>query len=296
MKININQYFLTESIKTKIEKVTICFSIIGFLVHLTLIILAYYNVINYDAEGLLKNPISSIYTPFSFILFYEVYLLIYYLPKSTSKYIGKQYEIITLIIIRKVFKDLGNLNLEENFFKSTSDLQFLIDLGTVLILFALILVFYKLNKEQSRAEVEVTISKEIQLFITFKKWVAFLLVPLFFTLSAISLTGWVKASFYNSVNIIALAADTNKIFFDNFFTTLIVTDVLILLFSFLLTDKFQTVMRNSGFIITTILIKISFGAVGVVNNIMVITALLFGVCILYIYNKYNQLLDDTNKK
>ena len=296
MKININQYFLTESIKTKIEKVTICFSIIGFLVHLTLIILAYYNIINYDAEGLLKNPISSIYTPFSFILFYEVYLLIYYLPKSTSKYIGKQYEIITLIIIRKVFKDLGNLNLEENFFKSTSDLQFLIDLGTVLILFALILVFYKLNKEQSRAEVEVTISKEIQLFITFKKWVAFLLVPLFFTLSAISLTGWVKASFYNSVNIIALAADTNKIFFDNFFTTLIVTDVLILLFSFLLTDKFQTVMRNSGFIITTILIKISFGAVGVVNNIMVITALLFGVCILYIYNKYNQLLDDTNKK
>ncbi len=295
MKININQYFLTESIKTKIEKVTICLSIIGFLVHLTLIILAYYNVINYDAEGLLKNPISSIYTPFSFILFYEVYLLIYYLPKSTSKYIGKQYEIITLIIIRKVFKDLGNLNLKENFFKSTSDIQFLIDLGTVLILFALILVFYKLNKEQSRAEVEVTISKEIQLFITFKKWVAFLLVPLFFTLSAISLTGWVKASFYNSVNIIALASDTNKIFFDNFFTTLIVTDVLILLFSFLLTDKFQTVMRNSGFIITTILIKISFGAVGVVNNIMVITALLFGVCILYIYNKYNQLLDDTNR-
>ena len=283
----IQNYLLTDNIKHTIERITIGFSIIGFLVHLLLIVAVHFNIINGGNDGLLQNPISSIYTPFSFILFYEVYLLIFYLPKSTSKYIGKQYEIITLIVIRKVFKDLGNLDLNENFFKTKTDIIFLIDLGTVLILFALIFFFYKINNEKPKNE-EV-VSSEISLFVTVKKWIACILVPLFFTLSAISLTGWVGGVINKNFYAVSINVDTNMIFFDSFFTVLIVTDVLILLISFLITDKFQTVMRNSGFIISTILIKISFGTTGILNNILVVTALLFGVCILYLYNKHNQL-------
>jgi hypothetical protein len=37
------------------------------------------------------------YTPFSVLLFDEVYLLVYYLRRSTTIYIGKQYEIIALM-------------------------------------------------------------------------------------------------------------------------------------------------------------------------------------------------------
>ena len=283
----IQSYLLTDKIKNTIEKITIGFSIIGFLVHLILIVGVHFNIIDAGNNDLLKNPISSIYTPFSFILFYEVYLLIFYLPKSTSKYIGKQYEIITLIVIRKVFKDLGSLDLNDNFFKTKTDIIFLIDLGTVLILFALILFFYKINNDKPKHNDMV--SKEIKTFINVKKWIAFALVPLFFTLSAISLTGWVIGLVNKNINNIGIHVDTNMIFFDSFFTVLIVTDVLILLISFLLTDKFQTVMRNSGFIISTILIKISFGTTGILNNILVVTAILFGVCILYLYNKHNEL-------
>jgi hypothetical protein len=82
-----------------------------------------------------KSPISAVYTPFSFILVYEVFLLVFYLPRSISSYIGKQYEIITLIVIRRIFKDIGYMELSGNWFQSENDLQFTYDLITAIILF-----------------------------------------------------------------------------------------------------------------------------------------------------------------
>jgi hypothetical protein len=83
--------------------------------------------------------------------------------------------------------------------------------------------------------------------------------------------------------------DINKIFFEDFFTILILVDVLILLFSFLHSDKFSTVIRNSGFIISTIMIKLSFNTEGILNLILLVLSVVFGIVILYIHNKYEQL-------
>ena len=83
--------------------------------------------------------------------------------------------------------------------------------------------------------------------------------------------------------------DVNKIFFDDFFTILILIDVLLLLFSFLHTDKFSKVIRNSGFIISTILIKLSFGAEGILNTILIVVAVSFGIVILSIHNQYEKI-------
>jgi phosphoglycerol transferase MdoB-like AlkP superfamily enzyme len=101
---------LSEKFKVRSETGILLVAIISFIIHLSIISLVDLGFIILDAPSkLLSNPISAIYTPFSFILIYEVYLLIYHLPKSTSTYIGKQYEIVTLIVIRKVFKDLSEL-------------------------------------------------------------------------------------------------------------------------------------------------------------------------------------------
>ena len=66
-----------------------------FFVHLFLICLAYLGLFGETPPDLLADPIAAIYTPFSFILIYEVYLLIFFLPASITQYIAKQYEIIT---------------------------------------------------------------------------------------------------------------------------------------------------------------------------------------------------------
>jgi len=66
--------------------------------------------------------------------------------------------------------------------------------------------------------------------------------------------------------------------------------VILLLFSFFHTDEFHKVIRNSGFIISTILIRISFSVSGIINNLLIVSAILFGLIILFIHNKFEKRL------
>ena len=137
------QSILSEKIKDRIEKVILSIAIASFIIHLLIIYLVDLKFISIDINSnLLTNPIAAIYTPFSFILLYEVYLLIFFLPKSFTKYVSKQYEIMSLIIIRRLFKDLSNLRLTGDWFNIKYDLQFSYDLAPSLLMFFLIYLFY----------------------------------------------------------------------------------------------------------------------------------------------------------
>ncbi|MBC8111631.1 MAG: hypothetical protein H7Y04_11270 [Verrucomicrobia bacterium] len=283
---------LSENTRQKIEVVIVSIAIITFLLHLLLIALVDFNIIPVSSYSeLLINPIAAIYTPFSFILIYEVYLLVYYLPKSTTVYIGKQYEIITLILIRRIFKDLSKLEFTADWFKVQNDLQFTYDLLATVTLFFLIFIFYRLSEKKEAEPIKSNHSPlGLAKFIQMKNIIAMCLVPIFLVLAVYSLTHWIYESFFSLSQIVNTIKDVNKIFFDEFFTVLILIDVLLLLISFLQTDKFNKVIRNSGFIISTILIKLSFGIDGLLNTILIVVAVLFGVIILGIHNRYEKIL------
>lgn len=281
---------LSEKTKKSAEIFFVSLAIISFLLHLTIIALVDLKIILInDYSKLLSNPISAIYTPFSFILIYEVYLLVYYLPKSTTIYIGKQYEIITLIIIRRIFKDLTKLEFSENWLNSKANVNFTLDILATIILFFLLFLFYNLNKKNEINQSKIQKTFDINSFIKLKKVFAIGLIPIFLVLSIYSLAHWIYESFFSLTQIVDKIKDINKIFFADFFTILILIEVLLLLFSFFLSDKFNKVIRNSGFIISTILIKLSFGAEGILNTILIVAAVLFGVIILAIHNKYEKL-------
>ncbi|MGB0778458.1 MAG: hypothetical protein ACPGR7_10560, partial [Flavobacteriaceae bacterium] len=183
------QIFLSVNAKQRIEKTILYIALLGFLIHLILIYLSKFDLIHYTFESeLFKNPISAIYTPFSFILVYEVYLLIYYLPKSFTTYITKQYEIITLIIIRKLFKDLSALELTSDWFEIKGDLQFTYDLLASVVLFYLIFLFQKQGMQKLTQE--KGIKPKIERFIRRKQIIALFLVPLFFTMALVTLFSW----------------------------------------------------------------------------------------------------------
>lgn len=282
------EFFLSEKTKKKCEKIIVYVAIISFIAHLLVIALVNLNIVEInDPSKLLVNPIAAIYTPFSFIIVYEVYLLIYYLPKSTSVYIGKQYEIISLIIIRRIFKDLSNIELTTDWFLVKNDIQFTYDILAIVILFYMIYYFYKLVKVNTNTTVESEKS-EIIGFINLKKVVAVCLIPILFAMSVFSLSNWIYENFFSISKLIKELKDINNVFFENFFTVLILVDVLILIYSFLYSDKFNKVIRNSGFIISTVLIKISFSTTGLINTILIVVAVLFGVVIFKIHNLYNK--------
>ena len=144
---------LSEEVRKKSEGIIISVAIISFILHLLLVVLVNLNLLHVNEYStLFTNPIAAIYTPFSFILIYEVYLLVFYLPKSTTIYIGKQYEIITLILIRGIFKDLANLEFTREWFRVNSDLKFTYDLIATLVLFFLIFIFYRLNDRKDEEQ------------------------------------------------------------------------------------------------------------------------------------------------
>jgi len=286
------QQFLSPKAKKKSEGIILTIAIASFLIHLVIIFLVDFDIIHLDAPSdLLANPIVAIYTPFSFILLYEVYLLIYYLPKSFTTYISKQYEIMTLIVIRRLFKDFSGLSLTPDWFSSKYDLQFTYDLASSLILFFLIYLFYIQSKKQF-PEPKLTVSQQVAInrFVGIKKIIANFLVPVFLILAIYSLTSWLFSVLNPGENGANSFVNINNIFFEHFFTVLIFADVLLLLYSFFIADDFHKVMRNSGFIISTILIRLSFSNVGLLNNLLIICAIVYGLFILIIHNKYQKFL------
>ena len=280
------QKLLSDKTRTTTEKIILNIALLSFFIHLLIIYLLKFNVIEFSSDTeLLNNPISAIYTPFSFILIYEVYLLIYYLPKSFTTYITKQYEIITLIIIRKLFKDLSSLELSSNWFEIKGDLQFTYDLIASLLLFLFIYLFQKQGKKKVKQQIDL--KPDIEKFVKKKRLIAVILVPLFLFMALDTLFKWSNGMSITTNEFPSLES-INNLFFDQFFTVLILVDVVLLLISFFYTDQFHKIIRNSGFIISTILIRMSFGVNGLTNTILILVAVLFGLAILSIHNKYEK--------
>ena len=268
--------FSDRNVKT-FEKLIIFLALAGFLVHLSLIFAESFLgfEIFMSQTNLTSNPISALYTPFTFILIYEAFLLIYYLPRSFTTSVAKEFEIISLVIIRKIFKDIPELNLDSNSIINEGNLLILYDLLGIIIIFFLIYLFKKtwLNTPKRKSD------KKLQNFINYKKLISISLVPILFVLCFTNFYDWfVDVFVYKQFN-----DDLNGVFFVDFFTVLILVDVLILLISFQYTERYSQLMRNTGFIISTILLRLSFSVTGLFSIILLVLGVAFGLVILKIY-------------
>ena len=269
--------FSEKAIK-KFEKYILYLASIGFVIHLIIILLNNYNIIELSIVGpdLFSNPISALYTPFSFILVYEAFLLIYYIPRSFTTAVGKQYQIMSLIVIRKIFKDIPLVDLNANWIENANNQQLIFDLVGVLLIFFLIYLF-KVTKERLPVK---PVSEKLDRFIASKKLVSIVLLPILFSICIISFVNWYNGVFIEE----SFDENLNNLFFNEFFTILILTDVFILLLSFQYTERYSQLIRNTGFIISTILLRLSFSVSGLTSVLLIISGIVFGLLILLIYN------------
>ena len=268
----------SQKIIKAFEKNILYLASFGFVLHLIIIMLNNYNYIELSIVGtnLFSNPISALYTPFSFILVYEAFLLVYYIPRSFTTAVGKQYQIMSLIVIRKIFKDIPLVDLNANWLTNTNNLQLIYDLLGVLIIFFLIFLFRK-TKEKLPIK---PVSEKLDRFIASKKLVSIVLPPTLFFVCLFIFSNW-----FNGVFVLeTFDGNLNNLFFNEFFTILILADVFILLLSFQYTERYSQLIRNTGFIISTILLRLSFSASGLSSIVLIISGILFGLIILLIYN------------
>tara|TARA_A200000113_G_scaffold225396_1_gene246112 strand:- start:3180 stop:4067 length:888 start_codon:yes stop_codon:yes gene_type:complete len=276
----------SENNQRKVERATLWLSMIGFIIHLFLIYAKKYNFLHVPFESsLLIDPISAIYTPFSIILVYEIYLLVVNLPRSFTTSVSKQFEIISLILIRRIFADIPKIDLKANWLSTQENVQLIYDVLGVVIIFFLIFLF---NKGRTRLP-KKPLNPNLKSFVASKKAVSLILLPILIITSLISVITWIYGLVY-----LQETSDINAIFYNEFFTILILADVLILLLSFQYTERYSQLIRNTGFVICTILIRLSFGVSGLTNVVLIISSIGFGLLILTIYNMEENPLQKKN--
>jgi hypothetical protein len=239
------EHALNPAMRQMIERFLVTCALVLFLLHLALY--AGNEVFTWNLpESLFGHPLATLYTPFSVILIAEVYLLIYYLPTSFARSLGKQIEIVALIEIRSVFKSLEDTSTwpwEAAFFPHMLSA---VALGGLLALF-----YHLLPRRVARLE-----EAELKKFVRFKMGMAGLLTLFFIGLSLYSIGNWIwEWVTYPE----ALHSDLNSVFYNEFFTALILVDVLLLVVSFKYLDDFGFVLRNSGFVVSTILLRRALG-------------------------------------
>ena len=259
------------------EKNIMLLAVVGVVIHLLLLFIENYYTLDIFSSrtNLSSNPISALYTPFTFILVYEAFLLIYYLPRSFTTSVAKEYEIISLVLIRKIFKDIPEISLEPDQILNENNLQLMYDLLAVIVIFYLIYLFKKTWVNTPKRKT----NKNLEKFINYKKLLSILLVPTLLILCFINFYEWFIQVFISQ----SYTDNLNGVFFIDFFTILILVDVFILLISFQYTERYSQLIRNTGFIISTILLRLSFSAEGLYSILLLILGVVFGLVILRIY-------------
>lgn len=279
-----SNYFdsLLNTINTRrIELFLLRLAVFSFVLHLVFINLSNHFSFFHNFQ---HSYLKAIYTPFSFILFYEVFLLIIIIPNSISEFIGKQFEVITLITLRSFFHDIAEVDIHSIVnFQSPALLSLLYDLGAALAMLSLTITYYKIY--QSNVKTENII--ELRQFIQIKKTVSILMIGVLLILSLISFYGWLSD--------IILAMQTNQqypnpnsVFYEDFFSIMIFIDVLLLIVSFTYHASFFILFRNASFIITTILLRMSLTMTKPINYFIIIVGFLFSILAFFLY-RYRQI-------
>ncbi|MEL7122268.1 MAG: hypothetical protein AAFO07_22655, partial [Bacteroidota bacterium] len=186
----------------------------------------------------------------------------------------------SLIVIRRIFKDISNIELSKNWLDYKYNVQLTIDVVGFLIMFLLIYWFNRLKRKKPN----VPDPPKINQFINIKKVISIFLVPILIILATYSLVEWlIELRLYNN-GVLDELRDINNVFYDEFFNILIIVDVFILMVSLFFTSRYSQLIRNTGFVISTILIRFSFSATGIVNMGLIVASILFGALILALYN------------
>ena len=261
---------------------------VGFLGHLLLV--AAVNLLPETPEtifeGIDRSLLHAVYTPFSIILFYEVILLVFALADSHTGEVATQYQIVSLIVVRRVFKDIGSFESFDRWLHEPEAVRaVLLDMGGAVLMFMLVTVFTLLR----RTVPKVRIARDLGGFIELKKAIAVLLLALLSGLALLNLAVWLRLLPAQRLGLAHMPADVDLFFFPLFFEFMIFTDVFILIMSLAYYDRYEYVFRNAGFIISTVLLRVSLSTPKPYDIGVALIAMAYGTIVLAIFGWFSSI-------
>jgi hypothetical protein len=247
-----------------ISNLVVLFFFIGIIITL----LSHYQLITYQV-----GKFFAIELAFSILLISEILGLVFILTHSVADSVGKQFEIISLILLRDAFKEMGHLPLDIKW--STETLLELLPLMTdaigAVVIFLIIGLFYKAQRH-----VQITNNPQEQIrFILLKKTVANVLLMVFLSICIYDIIDFFINNHYQNT-------------FNLYYTILIFTDILILIISLRYSNLYVHLFRYSSFALATVIIRLSLSAPKFYNVLLSVSAGLFVLMVTNIYNMLNK--------
>ena len=242
--------------------------VLFFFVGIMITLLSHYHVITYQV-----GKFFAIELAFSILLISEILGLVFILTHSVADSVGKQFEIISLILLRDAFKEMGHLPLDITW--NTATLMELLPLMTdavgAVIIFLIIGLFYKVQ-----LHVRITNNPQEQIrFILLKKSVANILLMVFLSICIYDIIDFFITNEYQNT-------------FNVYYTILIFADILILIISLRYSNLYIHLFRYSSFALATVIIRLSLSAPKFYNVLLSVSAGLFVLMVTNIYNMLNK--------
>ncbi len=215
--------------------------------------------------------LQSIEISFTLLLFFEMISLVFVIPHSIANSIGKQIEVLSLVLLRSSFKEFSHFNFHlpvqdqlQPVYKMISD-----GVGSSIV-FLLLSIYY--NMQQHRP---VTAPKDKLQFIVLKQYIALIVF--------ISLLFLQSIDVYNFMNTGLWVQSI-----DEFYMILIFADLLFMLVAFKYTLHYPDVFRYAAFVLVTVFLRLSLMAPVYYNALLALFSVLFAIFVSYAHNIFTQ--------
>lgn len=245
------------------------FIVLVFIVSLLLIYLNKLGLINeYIGSYIPDKYFSAIVIAFWILLLFEIFSLIFVLPKSVSSSMLTQFEIFSLILLRDIFKSIESFpepiewnHLAQNFYPMALDA-----FGALMVFIGI----YFIRKMQLHRS--ITTKDQQNQFIEIKKVLSLLLIGIFIGLAA-----------YDAY--LFLIQSTHFQMFNLFYTVMIFFDVAIVLISLRYNLSYVVLFRYSGFTLATIMLRFSLSAPPFYKALIGVISVIFVIILTFFYSK-----------
>ncbi|MDH5604232.1 MAG: hypothetical protein OEY51_09840 [Cyclobacteriaceae bacterium] len=250
------------------------FLVISFIGGVILYILLAFNLFTIKND-FFNHPFFAIEISFTLLLIFELFSLIFVLPRSVSRSNSKQYEILSLIFLRSGFKEFSHINSFSEWSLQSEPLVNMFVYGAGgLFIFIIINFSYRFEKHIKITSVE----DEQTSFIAFKKTISLLLLIAFIVIGLLDIKHLFETGIYNQS-------------FETFYTILIFSDILIVLYALRYSSDYLRIFRYSAFVLATIFIRISFSLKTHESVVIGIAGALFVLLLTSAYNYFLQKID-----
>jgi hypothetical protein len=218
-----------------------------------------------------ENHFYAVNLAFSMLLVLEVMSLIFVLSSSVTRSIGKQFEILSLILLRHSFQELSHMHEPIDIIVDwVPALHILTSSTAALLIFVFLGIYYRIRRYHGY----LSDPGEKMYYIMTKKILALVLLATFIAVGA-----------YNTSEFLSKGIQHD--FFETFYTILIFADILLVLIAQRFMPSFHAVFRNSGYVIATLFIRIALSAPPYYDAVIGLVAAVFALGVTYATNIFH---------